>query len=125
MDYSYSGEFLSDFSVISLKIEKIIKDLSDILCEECLLETRLIINELLINAILHGNRSMRQRLVRFSIAVDKGVIEIKVADEGGGINRRRESSGVLLCTGRGLTLVENLSEELFINKNQVRVLKIL
>lgn len=126
MNYTYQGVCLSDIQEISDIVNKIINDLRESVEEETLLEIRLILNELLINAVCHGNKKDFLKRIRISVKIIKKTIEIKVQDEGVGINRPPCQRIENLCTsGRGLTLVESLSKKMTIEKNQIIVYKTL
>ncbi|ABP65987.1 putative anti-sigma regulatory factor, serine/threonine protein kinase [Caldicellulosiruptor saccharolyticus DSM 8903] len=100
---------------------------ADITAEE-LLEFKLIVNELLINAIIHGNKGDSSKSVKVKIGVvDKKLSYIVVEDEGEGFDieevfkeytpcEENEKIEDLYEFGRGLMIVSSLCEK--VKQNQ-------
>ncbi|WP_039766128.1 MULTISPECIES: ATP-binding protein [unclassified Caldicellulosiruptor] len=100
---------------------------ADITAEE-LLEFKLIVNELLINAIIHGNKGDSSKSVKVKIGVvDKKLSYIVVEDEGEGFDieevfkeytpyEEDEKIEDLYEFGRGLMIVSSLCEK--VKQNQ-------
>lgn len=106
--------------------------------DECtLFELKVILNELLVNAIKHGNGCDASKAVTITAAVAKGGYAcFQIEDEGGGYECRvpakaSQTIGDItdLCdlkeTGRGLLIVSNLCDQIRFNRrgNKVVVLK--
>ncbi len=76
----------------------------------------LVIDEVLTNAIRHGNRGCRDKQVRIEVAVDAREFRLAVTDEGEGFSRAgvadpRSSDRLWRPGGRGLFLIEQLMDE--------------
>lgn len=100
-----------------------IKNIIDI-SEEEEYEYRLILNELITNSTIHGNKCVCDKSIIASIRViNNSYITIKIEDEGQGfnykeaINRLGEKSRQLSERGRGLMLVSSLCDDVKFNKN--------
>jgi serine/threonine-protein kinase RsbW len=80
-------------------------------------EIRLIFNELLYNAVLHGNQNDKNRQVHIHIKADSRFIYAIVRDEGDGfdleeiIQKLESEDMVLKESGRGMKLVMALTDE--------------
>lgn len=88
---------------------------------ERLFDIRLITNELVINGVLHGNENDPSKQVELCAVCDDDQLMIKVVDEGPGIAYTLEDFDPQKCVdrGRGLRLVEKLSDDLQIEGNKV------
>lgn len=100
-------------------------------------EIRLILNELILNAIRHGNKQDFHKKVKVTVGIAKGIyIFICIEDEGEGYDhtclmQRHKSLQELsdICdmkeTGRGILIVKSLCNSLRFNRkgNKVIVLK--
>ncbi|MGV9338086.1 ATP-binding protein [Streptomyces sp. NPDC003688] len=69
----------------------------------------LIVSELVTNAVLHGKTSPG-RQVAVTIELDSGRIRVEVRDTGDGRPRKRSKGNPLATSGRGLEIVDVLSE---------------
>ncbi len=72
---------------------------------------RLALEEVLINAIKHGNRFDPDKVVHVDVAITPAEVEITVEDEGPGFHRGsvpdpRLEENLERCSGRGILLVE-------------------
>ncbi|MCX7749426.1 MAG: ATP-binding protein [Clostridia bacterium] len=136
----YSIKMLSRIENLSLTVNDIINCLQDC-CgdfEECaLFELKVILNELMINAIKHGNKEDASKTVKvdFGVFKDRYVFFI-IEDEGLGYNyecicennkNRQDFCDLpdMKETGRGILIVKNLCEKMKFNKrgNKVIVVK--
>jgi anti-sigma regulatory factor (Ser/Thr protein kinase) len=85
----------------------------------------LVVRELLMNAIRHGNESIRARLALIRIARRGRLFEIQVDDEGEGFDYESLELGLpedpQSLAKRGLVLVHELSEELAFERGGCRV----
>jgi serine/threonine-protein kinase RsbW len=99
-------------------------------------ELKVILNELIINAIKHGNNSDVSKKVKTSITISKsGFVFIIIEDEGEGYDYKcrvrnkdiavNEDFCDLKETGRGIVIVSNLCDKIKFNKkgNKVIVMK--
>jgi len=130
----------SDFKKVRAAVSDVVSYLRAHLgeIEECsLYEIRVILNELILNGIKHGNKEDSNKRVRISVYIDdESFANFTVEDEGEGYNYR-----YLLCrhchpsgdaeaydikeTGRGMLLVKNLCDRIEFNRegNRVKVCK--
>jgi anti-sigma regulatory factor (Ser/Thr protein kinase) len=87
----------------------------------------LVVRELLMNAIVHGNESRPSRIALVRIAKRGGLYEVQVDDEGEGFDYDSLELGLpedphtLNGRGRGLLLVHALSERLIFERGGRRV----
>lgn len=128
MNYTYEGSVQSDLSLVKKFVESILEKLDDMIDnKDTIFDVRLIINELIINGIFHGNKYEESKEVKIGIEIKNDKIVILVEDEGEGIECNIESYNPmeLKCRGRGLVLVEGLSDELILDKNQIKAVKYL
>ena len=66
--------------------------------EEEKYEFRLIINELIINGIVHGNKCFCDKVLKVTIyALDNDTISISIQDEGLGFNYKKIEEGCFPC----------------------------
>lgn len=111
-------------------------DIIDFSDETLLFDIKVILNELLLNAVLHGNKGDRAKKVTVRASVEDGgsYLYLSVEDEGEGFNYREILSNAgkecfcfdcLKETGRGLIIAKSLSDKLMFNDkgNQVVVMK--
>jgi serine/threonine-protein kinase RsbW len=85
----------------------------------------LVVRELLVNAIVHGNRSEMARVALIRVALRGRLFEVQVEDEGDGFDYESLVLGLpedpQSLTKRGLVLVHELSEELIFERGGSRV----
>jgi serine/threonine-protein kinase RsbW len=132
---SFSISIVSDISMVRDTVREILDFIRNRVClrEDMEYDIKLILNELLLNAIVHGNRHNRDKSVDIKVDILKdGKMQLAVNDQGEGfdypsyrqrypiLNPERE------C-GRGLNIIHRLSDEVRFNKkgNEVVVIKIL
>jgi anti-sigma regulatory factor (Ser/Thr protein kinase) len=88
-------------------------------------ELLLVVRELLMNAIVHGNESNRSRMALIRVARRGFLFEVQVEDEGEGFDYDSLVLGLpedpQSLTKRGLVLVYQLSEELVFERGGCRV----
>jgi len=88
-------------------------------------EFRLIINELIVNGIIHGNKCFYDKVLTVVVyALDAKTISICIRDEGGGFNYREIEEGIFPCDsflllerGRGLKIVQNICDDIKFSRN--------
>jgi serine/threonine-protein kinase RsbW len=80
-------------------------------------DIKLVLNELMFNAVLHGNRADESKQVHVSLTATRKLVCITIEDEGPGfdseaalLNMQREDS-LRMETGRGLALANALADE--------------
>jgi anti-sigma regulatory factor (Ser/Thr protein kinase) len=88
-------------------------------------ELLLVVRELLMNAIVHGNRSIRSRIALIRLARRGKFFEVQVDDEGEGFDYDSLVLGLpddpQSLAKRGLVLVHELAEELVFERGGSRV----
>lgn len=126
--YSFNGSVNSDLKSVKAFLSNIIERLETyIKDEEMFFDIRLILNELIVNGAIHGNKKSLDKKVFVSMTIDEKNITIHVRDEGEGIDYDFSSYNVdeMKCCGRGLVLVEALTDDLILKKNEIIGIKYL
>lgn len=126
MDFNYTGSVCSDLSLIKNFLDEIIAKLNRIIANgDTMFDIKLILNELVINGVFHGNECEGTKCVNLSLIVKDNKIIIEVEDEGRGIDYNFSDYDPLdlKCSGRGLVLVKGLSDELIVNQNRITAIK--
>ncbi|KWZ78320.1 ATP-binding protein [Anaerococcus tetradius] len=82
---------------------------------------RLILDELIINSYKHGNKKVFDRKINCLVLVDDDYCLVKVKDEGAGIHIKN-SDDPLAENGRGIMLVNAISDELVVEENVIAAL---
>lgn len=126
LDFKYSGTVCSDLEMIKNFIEDILTKINGLIKNNnAMFDIRLILNELVINGVLHGNDCVSSKCVKLSLEVNDNKVIIQVEDEGNGIDFdfKTYDPMELSCSGRGLVIVNGLSDEFYIQKNKVTAVK--
>lgn len=126
MDFNYYGSVCSDLPTIKVFLDNVINKLTNIIQnKDIIFDIKLILNELVINGALHGNHCMASKCVSVSLKIVDGKVIIEVKDEGKGIDYDHKcyDPDELQCGGRGLVLVNGLSDEFYIDNNRVVAIK--
>ena len=126
MTYSYKGTVCSDLETIKNFIDKTLFNLSGIIQDRnTMFDIKLILNELIVNGALHGNECNSTKCVSLQLDLIDNKLIIIVEDEGTGINFDLNSYDPtdLKSWGRGLVLVNGLSDEFHVDKNRVVSIK--
>ncbi len=124
--YSFSGSVKSDLDSVKIFLKTILEKLTEYIDDEDLFfDIRLILNELIVNGAIHGNCENINKLVFLTLILDQEGIKINVKDEGCGINHEIDSYDVedMKCSGRGLILVEALTDSLILDRNEIFAVK--
>lgn len=89
--------------------------------EFCCMEDRfrnilIAVSELVMNAIVHGNKGEESKKVRVTVEYDKDIMRIKILDEGGGFDfdksgKPKLPDDLMKESGRGLYIVKSLIDE--------------
>lgn len=74
-------------------------------------------SEIIMNAIVHGNKEDESKKVKITVEYDKDVMKIKILDEGSGFKYDKDFKSKLpddiqKQSGRGIFIVKTLVEEL-------------
>lgn len=122
MEYYFNGCVRSDINIIRDFVDCRMRELHRyILDADKLFDVKLIVNELIINGALHGNKLAQDRSVYLNINIEEGYLTIKVRDEGAGIVYDLENDyypDQMLSSGRGLVLVNGLADKLVLDHNK-------
>ena len=124
--YKFKGSVNSDLSLIKSFLDSAIMDLdSFIKDEEKLFDIKVILNELVINGAIHGNQEDLRKTVYLNLLIKDDFLKIIVSDEGRGVDHDTSSynCGEKKCNGRGLVIVEALTDQLILNQNEVIAIK--
>lgn len=89
--------------------------------EDEIFRMRLILDELTSNSYKHGNKKDIDKLIEVFIVFADRYFLIKVKDQGRGITRDK-CQGRFAESGRGIDLVEKLSDKIIIDKNSIACL---
>ena len=122
MNYIYKGSVCSDLDTIKSFIDKTVGILNGIILDRDLMfDIRVILNELIMNGALHGNECMTSKSVSLTLRMNEDKLMIEVEDEGRGINYnlKEYNPSDLKSWGRGLVLVNGLSDELYVDRNRI------
>lgn len=126
MNYLYKGSVNSDLDTIKSFIEKTVGILNGIIKDRDLMfDVKVILNELIMNGALHGNECIQSKHVCLTLRMNGDRLMIEVEDEGGGIdyNLNDYNPYDLKSWGRGLVLVNGLSDEFYVDRNKVVSIK--
>lgn len=126
VEFRYSATVCSDLNMIKKTVDEILNKINPIVKDmDTIFDIKLILNELIVNGVIHGNQCISSKCVKLLLEVKNNKIKIQVEDEGHGINYDFESydPGKLSCCGRGLVIVNGLSDEFYIQKNKVTAVK--
>lgn len=126
MDFRYNATVCSDLNIIRNFIEEILKKIHPIINnDDTMFDIKLILNELIINGVMHGNECTASKCIKLLLEVDENKLKIEVEDEGKGVNYDFTSYNPddLTTCGRGLVIVNGLSDEFYIKNNKVTAVK--
>lgn len=126
MEFTYYGSICSDLELVKDFVDETLVKLKDtIKSKDIIFDLRLILNELMINGVFHGNECIDTKHVELSLKVENDQIIIKVKDEGDGIDYDfgHYNPLDLQCSGRGLIIVKGLSDKLIVEDNSITAIK--
>lgn len=86
--------------------------------ENMIFKLRIILDELIVNSYKHGNAKDFDKIIEVIVLIDKDYCMIKVKDEGEGINYGKDRN-LLSDHGRGIQIVNTLSDNLIVKDNMV------
>lgn len=118
----------SDLYRVKGFLEDTIKTIDKVITDQSIIfDIRLILHELLVNGVIHGNCYDKKKKIDVHVKVNTKYIKIEVTDQGMGFKYDRSSYNPfeLKCNGRGLVIVDGLSDEFYVNKNKVISVKYL
>ncbi len=127
MYYETKKKIKSNIDYVKIVVNEILVDINGILNDNQKFNTRLILSELLVNSIQHGNHLDMSKYVYINIKIEKDLMKIKISDEGSGFEYdiKDYEPYNFEDSGRGLVLVEGLSDKLLIKGNTVTAIKYL
>lgn len=118
----------SDLEIVKNFIDDILDEIHPIIKDEdTMFDIKLILNELIINGVMHGNECVSSKCIKLLLEIRDKKLKIEVEDEGKGINYdfvSYDPENLQTC-GRGLVIVNGLSDEFYIKKNKVIAVKAL
>ena len=124
--YKFKGFVNSDLSLIKNFLDSAMKDLNPyIRDQEKLFDIKVILNELVVNGAMHGNEEDLNKKVFLKLILDRDSLKIIVKDEGRGVDFDTALYDYTQkrCNGRGLLIVEALTDQLILNNNEVIAIK--
>ena len=124
--YKFKGFVNSDLSLIKNFLDSAMKDLNPYITDqEKLFDIKVILNELVVNGAMHGNEEDLNKKVCLKLILDRNSLKIIVKDEGRGVDfdTTLYDCTQKRCNGRGLLIVEALTDQLILNDNEVIAIK--
>lgn len=124
--YKFKGFVNSDLSLIKNFLDSAMKDLIPFIRDqEKLFDIKVILNELVVNGAMHGNEEDLNKKVCLKLILDRDSLKIIVKDEGRGVDfdTTLYDCTQKKCNGRGLLIVEALTDQLILNDNEVIAIK--
>lgn len=127
MDYVLEKKICSDIKCVKVIIEEILHSIKHIISDNAFFNTKLILHELMINSVIHGNCEDLNKMIYIKVYINKSRIIIEVSDEGKGICYEEKNFGVYDFeeSGRGLMLVEGLADKFDVEGNTVTCIQYL
>lgn len=127
MNLKMQRKIQSNISEVKYVVEDILLCIQEALSDNTFFNTRLILNELIINGVKHGNHEDFNKILNIDVFINNMCIIIEVSDEGLGIKYNHKSYGHydFKDSGRGLMLVEGLSDEFAVEGNRVKCVQYL
>lgn len=121
MDYVVERRVQSDIKCVKKLVDEVLRNIKERIEPSVFFNTKLILYELMINGVIHGNCEDLNKMINIKIYINKSRIIIEVSDEGKGICYSQKSCGEFdfLESGRGLMLVEGLVDKFNVDGNTV------
>lgn len=126
LNFKYNAVVCSDLEMIKNFVDEILNKINPIVeNEDTMFDIKLILNELIVNGVMHGNECISSKCVKLLLEIEGGELKIQVEDEGKGVNYDLMSYDPdnLKSYGRGLVIVNGLADEFYIQKNRVVAVK--
>lgn len=108
----------SDLNIVKETVNEILLDIDVELNNEYSFIIKLVLSELVINCVKHGNKNNTNKLIYIKLDIYDDRIIISVQDEGKGI-KYNNNPDTLSESGRGLMLVKGLTDKMIIDNNTV------
>jgi serine/threonine-protein kinase RsbW len=110
-------------------VERLIEDVCQVygVNEDCYGNMLIAVTEAVNNAIQHGNRNDPEKMVRIGFESDNSQLVFSITDEGEGFDHQTlpdptDPSNLDKVSGRGVFLMQNLSDSITFEQNGRRVL---
>ncbi len=114
----------SDINLVNEIVSEILSLIDKRIGEDNLFDIKLILSELIINSIKHGNKNDTNKITDICLYIDDKCVEMSVGDEGTGFIYSKNLDACNFCeSGRGLLLVEGLSDLFIVCKNMITSIK--
>lgn len=124
--YKFNGSVKSDLCSVEKFVRGAVTELNNYINDkDMMFDLKLILNELVVNGAMHGNCKDCSKKVHLKMVMDKKSLMIVVKDEGKGIDIKslKDDCKSWDFNGRGLFLVEALTDELILHENEVIAIK--
>lgn len=124
--FRYEGKVKSDLDQLKGFLDSAVLNLKKYICDEdVMFDLKLILDELMVNSLFHGNKKDADKSIYLSILIKDENVIIDIEDEGTGINYDFDDYDFTnrSQTGRGLMLVKALTDSLTFNENRVTAIK--
>ena len=80
VDFQYNGIVCSDLEIVKSFVDGILKKIKPIINDENIMfDVRLILNELIVNGVMHGNKCISSKCVKLLLEIKDQQIKIQVA----------------------------------------------
>lgn len=121
MNYQIQRKIRSSIDEVKNIVDDILLNIQQDLNDKVIFNTKLILSELIINGVIHGNHKDTSKYLYINVYIKNNCIIIEVSDEGHGIVYKHKSFGEYDydSSGRGLMLVEGLSDKFKVCGNKV------
>lgn len=121
MAFIYKNK-INSINQMNMEIKKILKALErEITNASFLMDVRLVLSELIINAMDHGNNWDKDKYVWVLVKINNREIYMEIKDEGEGIEKNN-SLDKFSSSGRGLLIVRSLVDSIVFERSTVRCL---
>jgi serine/threonine-protein kinase RsbW len=110
-------------------VERLIEDVCQIynVHEDCYGNMLIAVTEAVNNAIIHGNKNDPDKVVRIGFEADDSTLTFSITDEGPGFDHKKlpdptDPANIEKVSGRGVFLMQTLSDKISFEQNGRRVL---
>lgn len=124
--FEYEGKVKSDLDQLKSFLENAVLNLKKYICDEdTMFDLRLILDELMVNSLFHGNKEDAKKDISLSIRIKDESVIIDIEDEGDGVDFDFDNYDFTSrsSSGRGLILAKALTDSLIFDKNRITAVK--